>query len=291
MKKGLNKEVILEIGGIGISISADNYKLGVEESNAFLINKSEINPDIKLRMHYRTTIDCHCSERIFEAGNLWSMHHHLGNIIFSFPSQSSDQPPYRVANLTSDFRTGDILITDKDTYQDSLLSSLEYPLDELLIINSLSLGRGILVHACGVKDGERGYLFAGASGAGKSTIANLWKGKKDVTVLSDDRLIIRKIDGRFWIYGTPWHGDAKASSPEKAPLERIFFLNHAKSNIMRKIGHVEATSRLIVCSFPTFWDKNGMEFTLKFCAEFAKKIPCYELDFVPDESILDLVQD
>ncbi|MFQ6082428.1 MAG: hypothetical protein ACE5WD_03605 [Candidatus Aminicenantia bacterium] len=289
-KRRLKRKAILEIGGIVISISSDDYKLGVEENNAFLIHKSKINPDVKLRTHYRTTIDCHWSETIFEAGNLWSMHRYLGKVIFSFPSQSSGQPLHRVANLASDFRTGDIFITAKETYQNSLLTPLEYPLDELLIINILSLGRGILVHACGVGDGEKGYLFAGSSKAGKSTVANLWKSKKDVTILSDDRIIIRKINGCFWIYGTPWHGDAKANSPEKALLNKIFFLKHAKRNIVRKIHPVEATSRLIICSFPPFWDKNGMEFTLKLCAELVQKIPCYELSFAPDESVLDLVQ-
>jgi len=290
-KRGLNKKTISEIGGIVISISADDYKLGVEESNAFLIHKSKINPDVRLRTHCNTAIDCNWGETIFEAGSLWSMHHHLGNIIFSFPSQSSGQPPQRIAILAPDFRTGDIFTIAKDTHPNSLLSPLEYPLDELLIINILSLGRGVLLHACGVCDRERGYLFAGSSKAGKSTIAKLWKGKKDVTVLSDDRIIIRKIDGRFWIYGTPWHGDAEVSSPEKAPLEKVFFLKHAKKNEIKKVSPIDAISHLMVCSFPTFWDKKGMEFTLKFCAELVQEIPCYELGFVPDESILDLVQD
>ena len=70
----------------------------------------------------------------------------------------------------------------------------------------------------------------------------------------------------------------------------IFFLKHAKKNIAQKITPVEATSRLIVRSFPTFWDKKGMEFTLKFCTEIAQKIPCYELRFVPDKSVLDFVR-
>ncbi|TET41088.1 MAG: hypothetical protein E3J63_02515 [Elusimicrobia bacterium] len=110
-----------------------------------------------------------------------------------------------------------------------------------------------------------------------------------MTILSDDRMIIRKKNARFWIYGTPWHGDARVYSPETAHLEKIFFLKHARKIMLKKLSPVEATSRLIVCSFPTFWDKKGMEFTLRFCAELVKKIPCYELGFVPDESILDFV--
>jgi hypothetical protein len=92
------------------------------------------------------------------------------------------------------------------------------------------------------------------------------------------------------MYGTPWHGDAKACSPEKAPLEKIFFLKHAKMNKVKKIERIAAASKLLVCSFPTFWDKKGMEFTLGFIDELTREVPCYELSFVPDEIVLGLVK-
>ena len=125
---------------------------------------------------------------------------------------------------------------------------------------------------------------------GESTLSNLWKDKKDVTVLSDDRIIVRKMGGGFWIYGTPWHGDVKVCSPERAPLEKIFFLKHAKVSKVERIEGIAATSKLLVCSFPTFWDKKGMEFTLGFIDKLVGEVSCYELDFVPDERVLDLVK-
>jgi len=200
----------------------------------------------------------------------------------------------RTAILTPDFTSGEIYIT-----KNPRSFPFTYPLDEVLMINLLAQERGVMVHSCGVSSKGQGLLFTGTSRAGKSTIANLWKSQiangrlqnEEVSILSDDRIIIRKMDGQFWMYGTPWHGDAKVCSPEKAPLERIFFLKHAKENTVKKIKPLEAASRLIVCSFPTFWDKKGMEFTLEFCAELAQKVPCYELGFVPDESVLDFVEE
>ena len=61
-------------------------------------------------------------------------------------------------------------------------------------------------------------------------------------------------------------------------------------NIIKKVGPADAVSRLIICSFLPFWDKKGMEFTLKFCAELVENVPCYELGFVPDEHVLDFVR-
>lgn len=108
--------------------------------------------------------------------------------------------------------------------------------------------------------------------------------------MSDDRIIVRKIDGQFWIYGTPWHGEANLCSPKKARLEKIFFLKHAEKNGIKKISLIDATSCMIVCSFPTFWNKKGMEFTVGFIDELTREVPCYELGFVPDERVLDLVE-
>jgi len=197
--------------------------------------------------------------------------------------------PSRIAVLDSDFKSGDIYIEPSPP---STVHSypLDYPLDEVLMMNWLSRGWGIMMHACGVSDNGQSLIFSGTSGAGKSTVADIWKAEisklesrcikpSDNTILlSDDRVIIRKIDGRFFVFGTPWHGDSKVCSPEDAPLDKIFFLQQARENKVKKIDPIKAASRLIVCSFSPFWDKEGMEFTLNYCAELAQKIPCYELE-------------
>ena len=93
----------------------------------------------------------------------------------------------------------------------------------------LAQGRGVLLHASAVKVGGKGILFSGTSGAGKSTMASLWDGLENTTVLSDDRVIVREHSGQLWAYGTPWHGSARISSPEAVPLDRIFVLHHAST--------------------------------------------------------------
>ncbi len=193
-----------------------------------------------------------------------------------------------------------------------------YPIDELLIINLLPLFNGILVHSCGIDDNGRGFLFLGTSGAGKSTTARLWlnhtnpssppfnsplgkgghrgvKGGqggilKGVKVLSDDRIIIRKMDEKFYAYGTPWHGEVNICDPGRVEIERILFLEHSEKNYVRPLSMVDAAARMFVRCFPTFWDKEGMAFTLGFIDEVVKKIPCYELGFVPDRSAVEFVR-
>ncbi len=286
-------ELKLKIARITLSITSP------DKSNEFKVNDNYLpfiadgRPDAVLQVHYGSLPKLKLEEEIFNSGTIWSLHRSKGKYVIKIHS--------RMAVLESDFRSGNIYI-EPSSPSLSYSYPLDYPLDEVLMINWLSRGLGIMMHACGVKHNGQGIIFSGTSGAGKSTVADLWKNKisrlksrsmdpsKNTILLSDDRIIIRKINGRFFIFGTPWHGDSKVCSPEEAPLDKILFLQQARENKVKKIDVIKAASRLIVCSFPPFWDKKGMEFTLNYCAELAQRIPCYELDFVPDKRVLDLVR-
>ena len=83
------------------------------------------------------------------------------------------------------------------------------------------------------------HFLTGPSGAGKSTTARLWQQRGDATVLCDDRIIVRQMEGAFRAYGTPWHGDIPAVSPASAPLERILFIRHGAENRLTPLRPAE----------------------------------------------------
>ena len=291
-KKSLSKGVKIGIAGIVVSVVPEGTFPDFGFDDAYRNFITEGAPEVILRFHYgKRTNDYDFGEKIFDSGSTWSFHRRNGKCLLRISYSGEDSTPDKIAILEPDFRSGDVYIPDRYPPQQPItLNPLLYPFAELLMINLLSQGRGVLTHSCGIGNNGKGMLFVGESGAGKSTLANQWKDKKDAAVLSDDRIIIRKMEERFWIYGTPWHGDAKACSPERAPLEKIFFLRHAKMNKVKRIEGIAAASKLLVCSFPTFWDKKGMEFTLEFIDQLTREVPCYELEFVPDERVLDVVE-
>jgi hypothetical protein len=172
------------------------------------------------------------------------------------------------------------------------VNPLEYPLDELLLIHLLAAGRGVEVHACGVvAPNGKGYLFVGQSGAGKTTMARLWQKARAGTVLSDDRIILRKSNGTVWMYGTPWHGEAAMASPARAPLKGIYLLRHGHgmSNALVPQPRSQAITRLLASSFPPLYSRDALDFTLGFFDEVVRAVPCYELSFTPDERVVALV--
>ena len=274
-------ELRFNLGGIIISlVSLDKTKkLAPYEVYKSFITSGK--PDAVLRLNKELLPRLKAKTQIFDSGGTWSLFRQNGNYILKIFD--------RTVIFNQDFTCGDIYLNNASR-NDYLACPLEYPLSEVLMINLLARDRGIIIHGCGVMHKGEGLLFIGSSGAGKSTIANLWKDEKDTAVLSDDRIIIRKIGSKFWMYGTPWHGDAKLASPERVFLKKIFFLKHYLENRVCKISPLDIVSRLIVCSFPPFWNKEGLDFTLGFCTELARDIPSYELGFVADKSVLDFIR-
>jgi hypothetical protein len=283
-------ELRMRIGGITISFISDSSDLKTRVNDTFKHFVVKSRPEVIIHVHYGYIPPYSLQKKVFDSDSTWSLYYSNKKCIFRFCSPPLNPLPNKIAILDSNFKSGDIYYSNNSVQNHNSANPLEYPFGELLMINLLSQGKGVLAHSCGIDNNGKGMLFAGESGAGKSTLSNLWKGKKDVTILSDDRTIVRKIDGQFWIYGTPWHGDAKVSSPGRAPLEKIFFLKHAEKSEIKKMSLIDATSRIVVCSFPTFWDKKGMEFTLGFIDELVTEVPCYELGFVPDKTAIDFVR-
>ncbi|MBI5210005.1 MAG: hypothetical protein HY927_08535 [Elusimicrobia bacterium] len=144
---------------------------------------------------------------------------------------------------------------------------------------------GILLHGAGLIDGRRGICLGGHSGAGKTTITRMLSGSQPgLTVLSDDKVALRRIDGAWRIYGTPWPGEGKLASNGSAPLERLLFLRQAGSNGLRRLGRLDATASLLRRVFCPWWDKGMMERTMETCDRLSRDVPAYELSFTRSEA-------
>lgn len=252
--------------------------------------------DISLEYHYGLLPRVSPGELLFASGGPWSLYRmDAGRLI----TLSMNSEPYCHAIMDRSFSRGEVynLPPRKGRHHSSngkgaaqvSAYPFAYPLDELILMNFLAQGRGVILHACGLVDQGQGLLFVGVSGAGKSTIGDFWK-QAEVLMLSDDRIILRRVEDFFCVYGTPWHGDAGISSPESAPLSRLYFLSKSDHNYVQPLTPPEAAVRLLVCCFPPFYDQDGMGYTLELLGQVASEIPCYELGFVPDAGVVDFVR-
>jgi hypothetical protein len=226
---------------------------------------------------------------VFDSGSVWSLFLNEDIYFLQNCQLTYESIPETLIRFAPDFRGGDAYLKNPVVDQSLWLDLFGYPLNQILMILLLSSRNGMVVHACGINDSGRGYLFLGNSTSGKSTLAKIWH-EKGATVLNDDRIILREKDGAFRMYGTPWHGTFAETSLTELPVEKIFFLKHGTENLLFPKSGSEAVSMLLTRSFPPFWDQWGMEQVLGLLDRMAKALPCYELQFLPDERVLDLIR-
>jgi hypothetical protein len=229
------------------------------------------------------------SALLFDSGGVWRVYRRPGGLLYTFETPRLDPPLYKAVAIDAALSRG-TLYFPRQRRRRAPGHPLAYPLDELLFQHRLAREGGLEVHACGLVVGGRLLLFCGQSGAGKSTTARLWrKERPDVPILSDDRLALRFQRGRYWGYGTPWHGDGGFASPAASPLGALFFLRQAARSRATRLSTPACAARLFARSFPPPWDARGLGRVLAACARIAGRVPGYELGFRPDGSAIDAV--
>jgi hypothetical protein len=227
----------------------------------------------------------------FSSGGLWRAYLSSTGTKFYFSSPVVGLHPYKAAWFDPSFERGHVVLNRSTFTPGSPIFPLEYPLDELVLMHRLALGEGVEVHALGLADSDgSGYLFLGHSGAGKSTTARLWMSQPGVQLLSDDRIILRKQEGKFWMYGTPWHGDAGVASPGRAPLSAIFFLEQAPLDELAPISQSKGAAELFARAFLPHYLKSGIQFTLDFLDQLTRSVPCSTFRFTPTPSAVEAIR-
>ncbi len=137
---------------------------------------------------------------------------------------------------------------------------------------------GFFFHCSSLAYDNKGFLFTAPSGTGKSTHAKLWQkhfGNK-VTMINDDKPIIRRENGKFYIYGTPWQGKSNIGNNIKVPVHSVCVLSQGKENIINKLSYFEAlTAFMDQTERPA--DKKSMENLIDLFDDFISQTSVYKM--------------
>ena len=192
-------------------------------------------------------------------------------------------------------RPDNIVVFDDDYSSGAMHQTMVFELfrrfiDQFLMINLLSQRSGFLLHASGVIWDGKAIAFVGRSGVGKSTLLDLFKDEVSREhLLNDDRLAVRKCDGGWRLYGTPWYGESRVSSSGSAPLQALFFIDHAKHNYVKPLPNAEVCRRLLPTGLMPVWDPPATARVLETFQDLVGTVPAYEFGFLPDKSALELI--
>lgn len=223
-------------------------------------------------------------EKIFSTDESWSMYRDENElwIVMAPPGQAE---PFWIARF--DRRVSQVTIYSRALQPPAGRGKtvdlpVGYPLDQLLLMYFFAPRHGLLAHAAGMEYGGKAFLFTGASGAGKSTFSELLAAAKTGTILSDERMIVREIEGKMIAFGTPWAGTAGIARNGSAPLAGIFLLKHGRENQVKKIAGAEALDRMLPLVSIPWYDPEPMTEIIAFAKRVVAAVPCYEFSFSPD---------
>lgn len=145
---------------------------------------------------------------------------------------------------------------------------------------------GFYLHSSAAVVDGKAYLFSGFSGVGKSTHVRLWKQmlRDKMTIINDDKPALRRIEGKWIAYGTPWCGKDGINSNDKAVLEGICFLRQGQKNEIIRLTKREAMTRILAQTIRKFADPQKLDKLLCLLELLLDEVPVYELENRPEEA-------
>ncbi len=282
------------IGGVSVRLGGGCESDVVLSTSLSPFRSAPKTFDVSLDVRWVEALRSDSGETIFDSGGAWRLSECSHSLSFYFTAPFVSERPYKGLMVDRCFRTATVEMSQKlfSSWTDQP-DPLAYPLDELLIMHRLTQERAIELHGVGIvgPDGASN-LFVGHSGAGKSTTARLWTSLHKVEILSDDRIIVRESPARelrpgddprqIFMYGTPWHGEGCFALPQRAPLGRIFVLEHGHGNVLTRLSRSQMVAELFARSFVPFHRHEYVDSALSFLEQVADSVPCYRYSFEPD---------
>lgn len=188
-------------------------------------------------------------------------------------------PDFQTVNLCGDFSDNEL----------NKIYPLPQDLEIVFFANWLGKFGDLILHASGIAVDGKGYAFAGFSGVGKSTLARKLSHDESVTILGEDQLVLRYLDDRFWLFGTPWHEDLRMRSPMGVPLKKIFFLEQSGENAMRQATRLEGITRLLQTAFIPYYRPELVKRILERLELLAESVPMWWLSYELGDDVMDRI--
>jgi hypothetical protein len=259
--------VTVDIGGVPIQFqtSDPDFRKAIEERYTGFLNRSAV-PACRFEIQLTSNVPMADEEvNVFKSGSTWCL-------------QRGD---FR-AEWDLGRRSGWIR-----------QSANPYSIDSVLRITHsllLAMEGGFQIHASSAIRNSKAFLFAGISGAGKSTTVKL--APPDVLVLTDEISYVRRRAGNTYrAYGTPFAGElARPGANASAPVQRICFLKQSLHNRLRPVRRSEAVRALM--RHVLFFAQDGqiVEQVLDSVVNFVSHVEVLEMEFTPDHRAWELVR-
>ena len=216
-------------------------------------------------------------------GSLWEVRQLKHNYRISTWSHTGD----RYLPVWIDYSPEKQVLTIHTELLDGTAYPMGFPAGGLIIYLISALYPSILIHGSLVDDRGKGYLFCGVSGSGKSTMARLWD-EEGARVIHDDRILIRKVNGRWMAFSTPVNPGDHSGSVE---LHSLFLIKHGDKNRAERISQMDAFSGILEHCIQHQYDRRMIGRLVDTLQALADQVPVSRLAFVNDHRIVTYLRD
>lgn len=181
-----------------------------------------------------------------------------------------------ILSINADFTNGTIFGSNKDC-------NGNYGCAMVALYGNLIRRNTIVMHSSLIDVNGEGILFTGPSGTGKTTQAELWHEHRRAEIVNGDMVFIHKEkDGRFYAYGSPWHGSSEYCLNKKLPIKAIIVPVKAEQCSIAEIKGMD----MLKCVLPEVmlpdWFDGCKNLGISTLDELLKCTPVYRLECTKD---------
>jgi hypothetical protein len=258
----------------------------------FFLDRSDRHPDINLTIAVVEELPnfSHGPLHFDACHGLWRLYEADAGLLLESLDTKTHQPCAR-ALITQDFSHVDVWTRGEEagSVMGWVPMKILNPIAEVCLLTRLAREGGLLLHSAGILSATGGYIFTGASGAGKSTLSGFFD-TSGASVLSDERMIIRKSGEVFVIHGTPWVGSGAYAKNESGLLTELYCISRGTQHRIESLPPGAVLARILPQCFLPHWDRTAMESTLAFLNDLIDHIPCGQLAFTKHPDVVDYIQ-
>ncbi|RKD23156.1 hypothetical protein BEP19_13135 [Ammoniphilus oxalaticus] len=213
--------------------------------------------------------------------------------------------PYPIGVTTTDFH---VVITNRQgmiAYERSdyrITIDTSFNRAKLLVLDAVALKHalmnlysafivyqswGLLLHSSCLEQAGKAYLFAGRSGAGKSTVAKLSQPR---AVYSDEATILKITDGAVQVLPSPFNSELAMTGRQPfCPLTAIYLLTQSSDVKTKPLNRTETLFQLIDKVFYWPHDTSETKKILHLCQQLITAVPARQLYFQKNNRFWELI--
>lgn len=150
---------------------------------------------------------------------------------------------------------------------------------------------GAFLHASYVSTDGGAILFTAPKQTGKSTQAELWRRCRGAEVVNGDRALVRKANGVWTAFGSPYCGTSDICLDVAAPIRAVVILGQGPENIARPASVREGLAALLDGLSYDAWDHSQVGAVMALAEDLICRIPIIRLDCRPDEGAVEALEE